>query len=326
MRLARRSFLRLAAASLLTARTVRVWGQGNWPTRPVRIISPYGTGGANDISARILAEEFKRRLGQPFIVENKPGAGTRLANEAAARSAPDGYTFLYAAAPYTTVEALYGKLSYDPRKDLQPVVFCMVAPLFLIVNAQAPFKTVQELIAYGKAKPEGLTFGTPGGGSVPHLAGELLFREAGVKGLSVHYRGDATAYTDLLASRIDATLTAITAALPHVHSGRLRVLGVASEARSAVYPQAATLREQGLSNVVGYGWYGFMTPAGTPQPVIERMQAETNQVLSDAGVKQKMLAQGLDVRGGSSAEFAAFIEAETRKWSDVIRRSNIKGD
>ena len=239
------------------------FAEGDWPSRIVRLVSPYGAGGASDISLRILAEQFGRSLNQQFIVENKPGAGTRVANELVSRAAPDGYTFLYAAAPFATAEALFEKLNYN-RKDLQPVAMAMLAPLFLVVNAQAPFKTLQEMIDYGRSKPEGLTFGSPGAGSQPHLAAELLFRDAGVKGLIVPFRGDNMAYTELLASRLDATLTAISTALPHIQSGQLRVLGVASAERSPIYPEAITLREQGLSNVVASGWYGFMAPAATP--------------------------------------------------------------
>ena len=297
-----------------------------WPERPVRVISPYGPGGSNDISARILCEELGRRLGQQFNVENRPGAGTRLANDAVAHALPDGYTLLYAAAPFATTEALYGKLSYDLRKDFQPIALTVLGPVFLIVNAETPFKTAADLIAYGKAKPGGLTFASPGSGSGPHLTAELLFKEAGVKGLNVHYRGDATAYTDLLAGRVDATLTAITSALPHIQSGKLRVLAVASEERSPIFPAAPTLREQGLPNVVGYGWFGFIAPAGTPARTVERLHAEINRALNDAAVRQKLISLGLQPRGGTPAEFASFIDAETRKWGEVIRSAGIKGD
>jgi tripartite-type tricarboxylate transporter receptor subunit TctC len=232
---------------------------------------------------------------------------------------------LYAAAPFATAEALFEKLNYN-RKDLQPVAMAVMAPLFLVVNAQAPFKTVQEMIAYGKSKPEGMTFGSPGAGSQPHLAAELLFRDAGVKGLIVPFRGDNMAYTELLAGRLDATLTAISTALPHIQSGKLRVLGVASAVRSPIYPEALTLREQGLANVVASGWYGFMAPAATPQPIVERLQAEVIRALADPEVKQKLVAQGLEAKGGTAAEFGKFIDDETRKWSEVIRAAGLKGE
>ena len=237
MNVTRRTLLGTAAACLSAAPFFPASAQDAWPSRVVRLVSPYGAGGASDISLRILADHLGNRLGQRFIVENRPGAGTRLANEYVAHAAPDGYTFLYAAAPYATAEALFGKLTYDPRKDLVPVAMAVLAPLFLIVNADASFKNLQELIAYGKSKPEGLTFASPGAGSQPHLAAELLFREAGVKGLNIPFRGDATAYTELLAGRVDATLTAISTALPYIETGKLRVLGVASPERSPIYPK-----------------------------------------------------------------------------------------
>jgi tripartite-type tricarboxylate transporter receptor subunit TctC len=322
----RRRLLVGGTASVLAGMCPPGWSQVEWPGRPVRIISPYGAGGSNDIAARILSEELGRRLGQQFNVENRPGAGTRLANEMVARSAADGYTLLFAAAPFATAEAMSGKLSYDPKKDLHPVSLSVVAPIFLIVNAQSPFKSVQDLIAYGKSKPDGLTFASPGAGSGPHLAAELLFRETGSKGLNVHYRGDATAYTELLAGRVDATLTAISAALPHIQSGKLRVLGVASEVRSAVYPQAATLKELGLVNVMAYGWFGFIAPAGTPKSVVERLHGEVQRALAESTVKQRLLGLGLEPRGSTPAEFSTFIDAEAARWGDVIRKAGIKGD
>ncbi|MGJ7507436.1 Bug family tripartite tricarboxylate transporter substrate binding protein [Variovorax sp. GT1P44] len=327
----RRSFLVRAGAlaSALAAGVDVAHAQAGraWPDKPVRVISPYGAGGSNDISARILAEELGKRLGHPFLVENKPGAGTRVGNEFVARAAPDGYTLLYVAAPYAMVESLYGKLSYDPRKDLRAVSLTAVAPVFLIVNADSPFKTPADLVAYGKANKErGLTFASPGSGSGPHLAAELFFKEAGVKGLNVHFRGDATAYTELLAGRVDATLTAITSALPFIQNGKLRVLGVASEQRSPVYPSAPTLREQGFPNVIGYGWFGFMAPAATPQPIVDRLSSEVNAILAEPAVSQKMVGLGLQPMGTTPAEFAAFIDKEMARWDAVIKQVGIKGE
>ncbi len=296
-----------------------------WPTRLVRLISPYGPGGSNDISLRLLAEEFGRSLHQQFIVENKPGAGTRIANDLVAHAPGDGYTILYVAAPYATAEELFGKLTYQ-RSELQPVAMAVVAPLFLIISADAPFKTLPELIAYGKAKPDGLTFASPGAGSQPHLAGELLFRDAGVKGLNIPFRGDAASYTELLAGRVDATLTALPTALPYIQSGKFTVLGVASAERSALYPQAPTMREQGFANVVAAGWYGFMVPSTTPRVIVENLQAEVLRALADPVIKSKLTAQGLEVRSGSAAEFGKFIDDETRKWSGLIRAAGLKGE
>jgi tripartite-type tricarboxylate transporter receptor subunit TctC len=330
MAMSRRTLLGTAIAGLSAGLTAgcafpaRAAG-ADWPSRALRFVSPYGAGGANDISLRILAEQLGKGLGAQHVIENKPGAGTRLANEYVARAAPDGYTILYAAAPYATAEALFGKLNYE-RKDLRPVAMAVIAPLFLLTNAEAPFKNLQELIAYGKSRDIGLTFASPGAGSQPHLAAELLFKDAGVKGLNVQFRGDSTAYTELLAGRVDATLTAISTALPYVETGKFRVLGVASADRSAVYPQAVPLREQGFPNVVASGWYGFMAPGATPPAIVDRLGQEINRVLADPDVKQKLLVQGLEAHGGTAPEFAEFVDAETLKWSEVIREANLKGE
>ena len=317
-------------AGLATLAPVSLWGpahaQGAWPERTVRIVSPYGAGGSNDISARLFAERFGKRMGQQFNVENKPGAGTRLANEFVARAPADGYTLLYAAAPFAVVESLYGRLSYDPGRDFQPVTLALVAPVFLIVNAELPVKTVADFIKYAKSKPQGINIASPGAGSGPHLTGELFMKEAGIQGLTVHFRGDATAYTELLAGRVDATITAITTALPHIKAGKLRVIAVANETRSPIEPQVPTFAEAGFPNIVGYGWFGFIVPRGTPAAVVDRLSAETNAVLAEPDFKQRMLQLGLQPRGGTPAEFAAFIVRETRKWSEVIRVAGVKGE
>jgi tripartite-type tricarboxylate transporter receptor subunit TctC len=323
--LSRRQVLIGGGAGVLALSGRYVHAAGEWPSRVVKMISPYGAGGSNDISLRILSESIGHRVDQQFVVENKPGAGTRIANEFVAHAVPDGYTFLYAAAPYITAEALFGKLNYE-RKELRPVAMTVLAPLFLIVNADTQIKTVQDLIAYGKSRKDGLTFGSPGPGSQPHLAAELLFKEAGVKGLNVPFRGDNPAYTELLAGRVDATLTAISAALPHIESGKLRVLGTASEERSAIYPAAPTLREQGLSKVIAAGWFGFMAPAAVPNAIVEKLQSEVMRALADDSVKQKLLAQGLEAYPKSGADFGDFIDRETRRWGELISEAGLKGE
>jgi tripartite-type tricarboxylate transporter receptor subunit TctC len=297
-----------------------------WPVRPIRLIAPYGAGGSNDILTRLLAEALAPRLWQSLVVENKAGAGTRIANELVARAAPDGYTVLHAAAPIAIGEALYPKLPYDVKKDFEPVVSTAIAPLFLVVNAAAPYKTVAEFIAYGKSRPDGLTLGSPGAGSAPHLTAELLLRAANAKGVIVQFKGDAPAYTELLAGRIDATLTAISTAVPHVQAGKLRVLAVANEERTPLYPQAPSIRESGYPTVVGYGWYGLLVPAGTPAAAVQRLNAETNLVLADTALRQKAEAAGLQLRGGTAVEFATFMASETRKWAQLIKAAGITAE
>jgi tripartite-type tricarboxylate transporter receptor subunit TctC len=323
MKVTRRAVLGGVAAGVTFGSAFAASSTGEWPARPVRLVSTYAAGGSSDISLRILAQYFEAKMARKFFVENRPGAGSTIANQAVARADPDGYTFLYAAAPYETAEAMFGKLNYDPHKDLRPIAMAMIVPLFLIVKADAPYKTLQEFIAYAKAKPDGVTFATPTPGSQPHLAAELLIRTAGIKGVSVQFGGDAPSYIELLAGRVDATTTALPAALPHIQSGALRVLGCFSEARSSLYPEAATLREQG-EDVVAVGWYGFMAPAATPDPIIDRMQSEVGQALADPTVKQKLAAQGLDVHYLPGAEFGKFIDNETEKWGKIIQEAGIK--
>ncbi|TAM53958.1 MAG: tripartite tricarboxylate transporter substrate binding protein [Burkholderiaceae bacterium] len=317
-----RRLLGTTATALAASFNLPAFAQA-WPTRPIHLISPYAAGGASDILTRVLGEYLAGKLGQSIIVENKAGAGTRIANEYVAHAPPDGYTILHAAAPIAIGEALYKKLPYDVHKDFAPITSTAIAPLFLIVNADAPYKTLTEFIQYGKTKPKGLTFGSPGVGSAPHLTAELFLGATGVKGITIQFRGDAPAYLELLAGRIDATLTAISAALPHIQANKLRVLAVATEERTSVYPQAPTFREQGHPTIVGYGWYGLMAPAGTPDPIIARLNTETNAALADAEIRKKVNTVGLQLRGGTPAEFGAFIDSETRKWAQIIKAANI---
>ena len=322
MTMNRRQLLAAAAAGLTLPWSASGHAQG-WPARPVRMVSPYGAGGSDGILTRVLGDFLSRGLGQSIVVENKSGAGTRIANEYVAKAPPDGYTLLHAAAPIAIGEALYKDLPYDVHKSFTSIASTAIAPLFLVVNAEAPYKSLAEFIKYAKADPKGVTFGSPGAGSAPHLTAELLLRSAGVKGIVVQYRGDAPAYTELLAGRIDATLTAISTAVPHIQAGKLRVLGVATEERTPLYPQAPTLREQGLPSVVGYGWYGMLAPAGTPASIVERLNAGINAAVGDVEVRRKAEAVGLQLRGGTAAEFSAFIASETRKWAQIIKSANI---
>lgn len=322
MTLTRRHLIGATAAALATgARTA--FAQPAWPARPIRLISPYDAGGSSDILTRLLGNHLSGKLGQNLVVENRAGAGTRIANDLVAHAAPDGYTLLHAAAPIAIGEALYKNLPYSVHKSFVPICSTAIAPLFLIVNADAPYKTLAEFVQYGKANPKGLTFGSPGAGSAPHLTAELLLKAANVEGVIVQFRGDAPAYNELLAGRLDATLTAISTALPHIRANKLRVLAVATEERTSVYPQAPTLRELGLPSVVGYGWYGLLAPAGTPAGIVERLNAEANAALNDTEVRKKVDAVGLQLRGGTAAQFATFIDSETRKWAQIIKAANI---
>ncbi|MGY8526019.1 Bug family tripartite tricarboxylate transporter substrate binding protein [Paracidovorax citrulli] len=295
----------------------------DYPTRTVRVISPYGPGGSNDTSGRLLADALGRKYGQQFVVENKPGAGTRVANELVARAAPDGYTLLWAAAPFAINTAAGLPQQYDIHKDFVPIGPRVLGPVFLIVKADSKLRTVEDFVRMARAKPQGATFASPGAGSGPHLTAELFAAQGKFKALNVHYRGDATAYTELLAGRVDATLTAITSALPFIKAGQLRVLAVASEQRTPVYQSAPTFAEQGYPGIVGYGWFGLIAPAGTPDAIVRKLNQDASAVLSDPAVREKLTALGLQPEAADSAGFARFIDAEVRKWSAVIKTSGV---
>ena len=325
MTMNRRHLLATAAAGLALPWSASGLAQA-WPVRPIRLVSPYGAGGSNDILTRVLGDFLARRMGQGVVVENKAGAGTRIANDFVAKAPADGYTLLHAAAPIAIGEALYKDLPYDVHKSFASIASTAIAPLFLVVNADAPYKSLAEFIKHAKSDPKGATFGSPGAGSAPHLTAELLLRASGAKGIVVQYRGDAAAYTELLAGRIDATLTAISTAIPHIQAGKLRVLGVATEERTPLYPQAPTFREQGLPSVVGYGWYGMLAPAGTPASIVARLTAEINAAVADPDVRRKAEAAGLQLRGSTSEDFSAFIASETRKWAQIIKAASITAE
>ncbi|ABF10788.1 Bug family tripartite tricarboxylate transporter substrate binding protein [Cupriavidus metallidurans] len=309
---------RLLGAMALAGLVPPAFGNA-YPSKAVRFVSPYGPGGSNDTSARILAEVLSRKYGQQVVVENKPGAGTRVASESVAHAAADGYTLLWAAAPFAINTGAGLSQRFDIHKDFVAVGPRVLGPLFLIVNANSSVKTVADFVKLAKQKPDGVNFASPGIGSGPHLTAELFAWQAGFKVVNVHYRGDATAYTELLAGRVDATLTAITTALPFIQAGKLRVIAVAAEQRTPVYQDAPTFAEQGVPGVVGYGWFGIVAPAGTPAPIVRQLNQDASQALSDAQVRQKLLALGLQPEPGSSADFAAFIDSEVKKWGTLVR-------
>lgn len=314
--------IRLALATGFFFTSVPTHAQ-TWPTKSVTIVSPYGAGGSNDISLRIIAKELEAKYGKPFIVENKPGAGTRIANDYVARAKPDGYTMLWAAAPFAITAAAGIKTSYDIHKQFVAVGPRVTGPVFLTVNADSPVQTVADFVKMAREKKDGVTFASPGIGSGPHLAAELFGIQGKFKVTNVHYKGDVAAYTDLIGGRVDAALTAITAGLPFVKSGKLRVLGVASETRTPVYPEAPTFTEAGGPEVVGYGWFTLVAPAGTPTAITQQINRDVNAVLNKKEVAERLVTLGLQPTPSSSAEVGAFIDAEVHKWASVIKAAGV---
>ena len=301
-------------------------GAQTWPAKPVRIVAPYAAGGTNDIAARILAERLSQRLGQQFVVENKAGANTRIATELVAKSAPDGYTLFFCAAPHSTNPGLYGKLPYDTVKDFAPVVHAVSVPLFFLVPSASPVKNAKELIELAKKDPSYANVGSPGNGSAPHLAIELLNSVSGATLTHIPYKGDAPAIQDLLGGRLGASVDPIAPALPHVKAGKLRAISVASLQRYALLPEVPTLAEQGFRGAEAFAWFGLLAPAGTPADVIAKLNAEVNLALKLPEVADKLLGLGMDPVGGTPGQFGAFIRADIDKWTKLIQVRNIKPD
>ena len=318
------AFLRpLLAAALLCASAAHAQ---SWPTKPIRFISPYAAGGTNDITARIVGQALQAKLGQPVLVENRPGANTRIAAELVARAAPDGYTLFWTAAPFTVNPALYGKLNYDTVKDFAPVVQTVIVPILFSVNAASPAKTVQEYLTLARSDPKQATVCSAGNGSGPHLAMELLAGATGAPLVHLPYKGDAPAVNDLLGGQVGACMNAMGTPLPHVKSGRVRALAMVSRERVPQLPDTPTFAEVGLPQVDAYAWFGLIAPAGTPKEIVDRLNAEVNAVLKQPDVVEKFTSAGAVPVGGSVADFERFIRTDMEKWARVVKERNIRPD
>lgn len=298
----------------------------SWPAKPIRLVSPYVAGGTNDVTARIVAERLAARLGQPVLVENKPGANNRIATEFVAKSPPDGYTLLWAAAPHTVNPALYGKLAYDTVKDFAPVVHTVMLPILFSVPAASPAKTIKDYLALAKSDPQAATVCSPGNGSGPHLAVEQLAAASGVPLAHVPYKGDAPAVNDLLGARVGAGMNAFGTPLPHVKAGKLRALAVVATRRMPQLPDVPTFAETGFPSVDAYAWFGLLAPAGTPKEIVERLNAELNQILKLPETLERFTVLGALPLGGTPAAFDQFIRADLEKWNRIVKERNIKAD
>jgi len=295
----------------------------DYPSRPVRIIVPSPPAGGTDIVGRVLAEHFTKAFGQQFFVENKPGAGNLIGIEAAARSAPDGYTLLMAPSTIVLNAVLYKKVPFDPVKDFAPITLTATAPNILIVNPSVPAKTTAELIALAKQKPGALNYGTPGIGTSPHLCMELMKYMAGIDIQHVPYRGTAAVVTDVMSGQIAVAFATALTAKPQVDAGRVRALAVSGPRRVEAMPNVPPVGEA----VPGYEamqWYGLLAPAGTPNRVIERLNAEAKKALVSQEMKQRLAADGAEPLSSTPAEFAAFIRRELDKWSKVVDVAKIE--
>jgi tripartite-type tricarboxylate transporter receptor subunit TctC len=314
----------LLAAALLASHAAHAQ---SWPTRSVRMLVPFATGaGTNDIMARLVGQHLGARLGQPVVIENRPGAGGIAGTEAAAKAAPDGYTFLMTNVSLVISPYLYSKLPYDPQKDFVPVTLVATAPLMLVVHPSVAAKSVKELIALAKAKPGALTYGSGGVGSTPHLAGELFKSLAGIDVLHVPYKGGAPALNDLVGGQLSFMIENVPGTMPFAKAGKLRALAVTSAKRTPLEPSLPTMAEAGVPGYEVVGWNGIVAVAGTPREIVARLQAETAAVLHQPEVRERLAAMGAEPVASTPEEFAAFMRAEDARWGKIIREKGIRSE
>ena len=300
--------------------------QASYPTKPIRLLLGYTPGGATDIVARILAAKLQEALGQPVIVDNKPGAGSNIASELVAKSAPDGYTLLVGTIANATNMTAYKNLGYDTLRDLAPVTQMMSAPSVLSAHPSFPAKELQELIALARRNPGKYAYASTGSGGSPHLAGELLRLRANIDLIHVPYKGAAQAQSDLLGGQVQMAFQTALSAIPYLQSGQLRAIAVAAHKRLAQLPNVPTMAEAGLPDFEVSSWNGLFAPAKTPPEIIARLHAEAVKALATPDVREKLLAQGAEPIGSTPEEFRAYIRAEIDKWGRVIRASGARVD
>ena len=295
-----------------------------FPEKAVRIVVPFAAGGGTDIIARIMAQKLSDEWGRNVVVDNRPGGGTVIGSELVARSTPDGYTLLLTANPHSSNPALVAKLPYDTARDFSAVTMTAAAPLLLVVHPTLPVRTVQELIAHAKAKPNLLTYASSGNGGPQHLAGELLKYMAGVAILHVPYKGSAPALTDLLGGQVQLAFTSLLAGLPHIKAGKLLALGLTSSTRLEANPEIPTVAEAGVPGFEYLTWYGVFAPGGTSGPLVAKIQQDMARMLASPQVKERLARDGVQAVGNKPDEFASFIKKEIEKATQLIRMAGIK--
>ena len=325
MKLPRRQFLRLAAGTAALPAVSRLARAQSYPTRSIKIVVPATPGGAIDVIARLVADKLTASMGQPVVVENKPGASNNLGTDAVAKSPPDGYSLVIVASSHATNKFLFKQLPYDPVTDFEPVVFTHVVPLLLAIHPAIPAKNVAELIAWCKANPDKASFASSGKGTSLHMAAELFKSMAGISAmLHVPYRGSSAAHPDLLGGRTAMIFDTITAILPHVQSGGVRALAVTTTKRSASLPNVPTIAESGLPGYDANTWGGILAPAGTRKDIVARLNIEINKALASEDVRPKLIAGGVEVQGGTPEAFLDYIKAEIVKWDKVAKDAGIE--
>ena len=298
----------------------------SYPSKPIRLIVPFAAGGPIDVMGRLVAQSLSSALGQQVVVDNRPGASGAIGTRAAASAEPDGYTLLIGSVTtFATGPLLAKNLGYDPLKDFVPVALIASTPFALVVAPSLPADTPSELIAYARANPGKLNFGTPVG-TLAHLTGELFRIKAGIDVVVIPYKGAATAVTDLIGGQVDMTFEPTSVLVAHIHDAKMRPLAVTSAARIAQLPDVPTMIESGLKDFTSYSWTGLVAPAGTPAPIVERLNAAINQGLKSPDMTSNLGRLGAQTRVGSPRDFAAFIAEETQKWGTIVTSAGVKLD
>ena len=323
MNFLRRQFLKLAAVVAAAAAVPQFASALDYPTRPVRIIAGFAAGGGVDVTARLIGQWLTDRLGQSFVIENRPGAGGNIGTEAVVNAAPDGYTLLLATVPNAVNASLYEKLSFNFIRDIVPVAGIIRVPMVILLNPSVPAATVAEFISYAKANPDKVNMASAGNGSAPHMAGELFKMMAGVNLVHVHYRGQGPALTDLLGGQVQVLFAATPGTTEYITTGKLRALAVTSASRAEMLPELKTVADF----VPGYEasqWYGIGVPRNTPVEIVDKLNKEINAAIADPAMKARFAAIGGEPLPGSPAEFGKLISEETEKWGSVVRAAGIK--
>jgi len=298
-----------------------------YPTRPIRLVVPFPAAGTTDILARAAAQKLTEAFGQAVVVDNRPGAGGNIGSDLVAKSAPDGYTLLMGTVGTHAINpSLYSKMPYDHIKDFVPVVLVAGVPNVLVVNPALPVNSVADLIKLAKDKPGTINFASSGSGTSIHLSGELFKTMAGVDMMHVPYKGSSPALTDLIGGQVQIMFDNLPSSLPQIKGGKLRAVAVTSMKRAPALPDVPTINESGLPGFEASSWFGILAPAGTPAPIVARINAEINKWLQSADAREKLLGQGAEAAGGTPEQFAGYIRSETEKWAKVVKASGAKVD
>jgi tripartite-type tricarboxylate transporter receptor subunit TctC len=323
----RRLISRLSAALLLGALAAPLFAQTGYPTRPIRILVTVPPGGAADFIARAVGGKLSETLGQAVVVENRAGASGTLAADAVAKAAPDGYTLLQnSITTHGIGPHLYPALPYDPVKDFAPITLLATLPLIMAVNAEVPAASVKEFVELAKRKPGAFSFASSGNGGAPHMAGELFREIAGVDLVHVPYKGSGPAVIDLVAGRVQIMFDAAPALLPHIQTGRLRVLAAASTQRNPLLANVPTFAEAGYPGIEVSLWYGMLAPAGTPRPVVDRLNAELVKILDTPDMRERLNARGGEAAPTTPEAFSTFMRDEMARWGAIVRKAGVKAD